>query len=101
MAQNATPDTGCARLYDIHVPAWYRTRVRHWHPAVTVNVGREAALIRTSFVQRSTGRTMNMQVATFMRFADGRVIELKEFSDTFDVVQQALGASLHVPAIAV
>jgi len=36
-----------------------------------------------------------------MRFADGRVIEFREFSDTFDVVQQALGASLHVPAIAV
>jgi ketosteroid isomerase-like protein len=62
---------------------------------------RAAALIRTSFVQRSTGRTMNMHFATFMRFADGRVIEFREFSDTFDVVQQALGASLHVPAIAV
>ena len=42
-----------------------------------------------------------MHLATFMRFADGRVIELSEFSDTFDVVQQALGASLQVPAIAV
>jgi ketosteroid isomerase-like protein len=68
---------------------------------VIVQGDRAAALIRTSFVQRSTGRTMNMHFATFMRVAHGRVIEFKEFSDTFDVGQQALGASLHVPAIAV
>jgi len=68
---------------------------------VIVQGDRAAALIRTSFVQRSTGRTMNLHFATFMRVAHGRVIEFKEFSDTFDVGQQALGASLHVPAIAV
>jgi len=33
-------------------------------------------------------------LATFMRFADGRVIEFREFSDTFDVVQQALALQL-------
>jgi hypothetical protein len=29
------------------------------------------------------------------------VVEFREFSDTFDVVEQAMGSWLHVPAIAV
>src|SRR5678815_3436694 len=54
-----------------------------------------------SFEGPRRGKAQVMEVLATIGFADGRAIEFKEFSDTFDVVQQALGASLHVPAIAV
>ena len=58
-------------------------------------------MVRTAFVQRTTGRILSLRLVNFLRIQDGRMIEFKEFSDTFDVVEQAMGAWLEVPAIAV
>ena len=44
--------------------------------------------------QRATGRTLRFRIANFLRFADGRVIEFREFANTFDVVEQVLGREL-------
>jgi ketosteroid isomerase-like protein len=50
-------------------------------------------------VQRSSGRTLSLRLVNFMRIQDGQIIEFREFSDTFDAVEQALGSWLQVPAI--
>jgi ketosteroid isomerase-like protein len=41
--------------------------------------------------QRSTNRIIQLLVAHFMRLRDGRIIEMREFMDSFDAVQQVLG----------
>ena len=41
--------------------------------------------------QRSTDRIIQLLMAHFIRFRDGRIIELREFMDSFDAVQQVLG----------
>ena len=59
-----------------------------------VDGDRAAVMSDVSFTQRATGRTLRFRVANFLRFADGRVIEFREFANTFDVVEQALGREI-------
>lgn len=49
-----------------------------------------------AFKQRSTGRLLRFNIADFMRVRDGRIVEFREFANTFDVVEQALGHELPV-----
>lgn len=57
---------------------------------------RAAVLADIGFKQRTTGRTLRFRVANFLRFHDGRLIEFREFSDSFDLVEQALGHTVEV-----
>ena len=41
--------------------------------------------------------TLSMQLANFLRFRNGRLIEFREFANTFDLVEQALGRPIHLP----
>ena len=63
---------------------------------VIVDGDRAAVMSDVTFKQRATGRILRFRVANFLRFQDGRVIEFREFIDTFDVVEQALGRELQV-----
>ena len=47
-----------------------------------------------SFTQRAIKRTLRFRVANFLRFQDGKLIEFREFANSFDVVDQALGREL-------
>jgi ketosteroid isomerase-like protein len=49
-----------------------------------------------SFTQRSTNRTLRFRVANFLRIQDGKVVEFREFSNTFDVAEQVLGRELQL-----
>ena len=69
--------------------------------ATRLNAADTTRVARALEVIRSTGRTLAMQLVNFLRAVDGKIIEFREFSDTFDVVEQAVGAPLIVPAIAV
>ena len=61
-------------------------------PQVMVVDGDAAAVLSdVAFRQRSTDRMISFHIADFLRFRDGRVVEFREFSNTFDVVEQALG----------
>jgi len=67
----------------------------HYNREVVVVDGDRAAVMSdVSFRQHVTGRTLRFRVANFLRFANGRLIEFREFVDTFDVVEQALGREL-------
>jgi ketosteroid isomerase-like protein len=49
-----------------------------------------------SFKQRATERMLRFRTANFLRLQGSRVIEFREFIDTFDVVEQALGRELTI-----
>ena len=57
--------------------------------------GERAAMISdVSFTQRATNRVLRFRVADFVRFQDGQLIEFREFTNSFDVAEQALGHEL-------
>ena len=66
-------------------------------PKVVIVDGDQAAVMSdVAFKQRSTNRTLRFHIANFLRFHDGRLVEFREFANTFDLVVQALGHMLPV-----
>lgn len=64
-------------------------------PEIVVVDGECAAVMSdVGFRQRATERTLRFRVANFLRFKDGQLIEFREFTNSFDVVEQALGREL-------
>jgi ketosteroid isomerase-like protein len=63
---------------------------------VIVEGDRAAVMSDVSFKQRATGRMLRFRIANFLRFQDGRIVEFREFANTFDVVEQALGHELKI-----
>ena len=61
-----------------------------------VDGDRAAVMSDVSFIQRATNRTLRFRLANFLRIQDGCVIEFREFANTFDVVEQALGRELQL-----
>lgn len=61
-----------------------------------VDGDRAAVMSDVSFTQRATNRTMRFRVANFLRFQDGKLIEFREFTNSLDVVEQALGRELRL-----
>jgi len=49
-----------------------------------------------SFTQRATSRVTRFRVANFQRFQDGKLIEFREFTNTFDLVEQAPGREMRL-----
>jgi ketosteroid isomerase-like protein len=68
----------------------------HKREIVIVEGDRAAAMSDVTFMQRATGRILRFRTANFLRFQDSRVIEFREFIDTFDVVEQVLGHELKI-----
>jgi len=72
-----------------------RFSLEEYKREVVIAEGDRAALMSdVSFKQRATGRMLRFRTANFLRFQDDRLIEFREFVDTFDVVEQALGREL-------
>jgi ketosteroid isomerase-like protein len=68
-----------------------------YRPEVIIVEGDRAAIMsNVGFIQRAANRSLNFSMANFLRFSDGRLIEFREFSNTFDVVQQVLGRGLDI-----
>jgi ketosteroid isomerase-like protein len=61
-----------------------------------VDGDRAAVMADVNFTQRATGRTLRFRVANFLRLREGRVVEFREFVNSFDVVEQALGRELRL-----
>jgi ketosteroid isomerase-like protein len=53
-----------------------------------------AVIIQARATQRATGRVIQLLLAQFLRFRDGRIVELREFMDSFDAVEQVLGREI-------
>jgi ketosteroid isomerase-like protein len=72
-------------------------QLERYEPKVIVVEGDRAAVMsEVAFQQRSTGRTLRFQLANFLRIADGRLIEFREFANSFDLVEQALGRFIDI-----
>jgi len=72
-----------------------RFSLEEYKREVVIAEGDRAALMSdVSFKQRATGRMLRFRTANFLRFQGDRLIEFREFVDTFDVVEQALGREL-------
>ena len=66
-------------------------------PVLLVVEAENAAMtILARATQRSTGRMIQLMLAQFLRFHDGRVVELREFMDSFDAVEQVLGHEITI-----
>ena len=69
---------------------------RYEAEVIVVEDDRAAVMSNVAFKQRATGRMLSFRNANFLRFQGGHLIEFREFIDTFDVVEQALGRWLEV-----
>jgi len=69
---------------------------RYVPEAIIVEGDRAAVMSDVAFVQRVTGRTLSFRIADVLRLRDGKVIEFREFTDSFDLVEQALGKFIEV-----
>jgi ketosteroid isomerase-like protein len=49
-----------------------------------------------SYRQRATNRVLRLRIASFLRWQEGRLIEYREFTNSFDAVEQALGRELQL-----
>jgi ketosteroid isomerase-like protein len=68
-----------------------------YNPDVMIVDGGRAALMSVvSYRQRATGRVLRVRIASFLRLQDGRLVEYREFIDSFDAVEQALGRELQL-----
>jgi len=66
-----------------------------WQPIFLVVEKSDAAVIVLARLrQHSTGRIIMLLVAHFIRFRKGLIVELREFMDSFDAVQQVLGREI-------
>jgi ketosteroid isomerase-like protein len=64
----------------------------HYAPDFVIVDGDRAAIMAdVSLSQRATGRILRFRVANFLRIQDEKLIEFREFADSFDQVEQALG----------
>lgn len=71
--------------------------IDHYDPEIVVVDGDQAAvLINASFVQRSSQRVLRVRLASFQRYRDGRLILFREFFDSYDAVEQAIGRELQL-----
>ena len=67
---------------------------------VVIGTDSASALLRCSLNSNDTNRPISVRIATFLRFKDGKVASLRAVIDTFDLVEQALGRPIHLPALA-
>jgi ketosteroid isomerase-like protein len=71
--------------------------LKSYVPQVIIVDGDQAAVMSdVAFMQRATERTLHFHLANFLRIHGGRVVEFREFANTFDLVEQALGHTLPV-----
>jgi ketosteroid isomerase-like protein len=91
------PRKGKAQVLDVLAAIGKDYALERYVPEIIIVEGERAAVVsEAAFMQRATKRTLSIRLANFLRFSDGRLIEFREFTDTFDVVEQALGRWLDV-----
>jgi uncharacterized protein len=64
--------------------------MRYEVPMIVAEANKVAANIRVFFRKRSNNRTVRFDIAAFYTLRDGRIAQIREIIDTFDLVQQVL-----------
>ena len=67
-----------------------------YEPVFTVCEGEDAAavILFARFKHRGSGRLISTMIAHFLRFHRGKIVELREFMDSFSAIGQLLGRLL-------
>jgi len=68
--------------------------MRHEVSNLVAEGDKVAALIRVFFRKRRNGRMVQFDIAAFYALRDGRIAEIREVMDTFDLVEQVLERDL-------
>jgi len=79
---------GEAEIAELYMLDSYKTEI------TIVDGDCPAVMSDVSFIQRTTKRVLRFSIANFLRYRDGKLIEFREFVNSFDVVEQALGREL-------
>ena len=66
------------------------SEMRYEAPILVAEGDKVAALIRVFFRKRTNKRMVQFDIAAFYTFRDGRIAEIREIIDTFDMVEQVL-----------
>lgn len=64
--------------------------MRHEVPVIVAEGNKVATIIRLFFRKRSNERVVQFDIAAFYTLRDGRIAEIREIMDTFDLVEQVL-----------
>jgi ketosteroid isomerase-like protein len=64
--------------------------MRYEVPTIIAEADKVAANIRVFFRKRSSDRIVQFDLAVFYTLRDGRIAQIREIIDTFDLVQQVL-----------
>lgn len=70
--------------------------VNYAAPVLLVDGDRCAMISRIEIVVRATNRTVKSELASFSRFRDGKMVEYRGYTDSFDAAEQVLGFDLDV-----
>jgi ketosteroid isomerase-like protein len=66
--------------------------------SVVVEDDNAAVILLSRQRQRATGRIIQLFRGQFIRFRAGRAIRIRDFTDSFDAVQQVLGREIEIDA---
>jgi ketosteroid isomerase-like protein len=66
------------------------SNMRYEVPIIIAEGDKVAVNIRVFFRKRSNGRIVQFDIAAFYTLRDGRIVQIREIMDTFDLVQQVL-----------
>lgn len=64
--------------------------MRHEVPQLVAEGDRAACIIRIFFRKSERDRILQTEIADFYTFRDGRIAQIRQFMDSFDVVEQVL-----------
>ena len=66
---------------------------------ILVDGDRAATISDIHVIQRSSGRVITTHLAGFHRFRDGKLIEYRGFTDSYDSVEQAIGFEIDLSTV--
>ena len=93
----AGPRRGRAAVLEAMAAIAKTFALESYKPEIMIVEGARAAVMSdASFMQRATNRILRLRIANFLRLQDGRLIEFREFINSFDAVEQALGRELRL-----
>ena len=70
------------------------SEMRYEAPILVAEADKVAALIRVFFRKRANRRMVQFDIAVFYSFRDGKIAQIREVMDTFDLVEQVLERDL-------
>ena len=93
----AGPRRGRAAVLEAMAAIAKAFALESYQPEIMIVDGERAAVLSdASYKQRATNRILRLRIANFLRWQDGRLIEFREFTNSYDAVEQALGRELQL-----